>query len=156
MEPREDRCIAVVGLGYVGLPLAIAFAARHRVIGLDIDEGKIGELKNGFDRMREVPGDELGVVEYSSDPARLAEAGFVIVCVPTPIDRHNNPDLSLVEGASRMIGQHLRRGATVILESTVYPGVTEEVMKPALESASGMHCPTDFLNAFGTRSIRVL
>lgn len=146
MEPGEKLCVAVVGLGYVGLPLAVAFAARHTVIGVDIDEGKIGELRAGFDRMREVPIEELlrSGIEYTVDPTRLLQANFVIVCVPTPIDRHNNPDLSLVVAASRMVGQNLSRGATVILESTVYPGVTEDVMKPELERASGLRCPEDF------------
>ncbi|MFQ5599268.1 MAG: nucleotide sugar dehydrogenase [Candidatus Krumholzibacteriia bacterium] len=142
----EDQQICIVGLGYVGLPLAVEFARVQRVIGLDIDESKIEELRSGHDRMREVDDAALGSVQidYTSDPARIADAEFVIVCVPTPIDAHNNPDLSLVESACRLVGKNLARGATVVFESTVYPGVTEEICLPILESESGMRCPDDF------------
>ena len=146
MEMVEGCRVCVVGLGYVGLPLAVEFARRHRVIGLDVDETKVAELRSGHDRMRELTRDELSAVsiEYTSDPARLGEAEFVIICVPTPIDASNNPDLALVEKATRMVGAHMARGAIVILESTVYPGVTEEVCLPALEETSGLRCPADF------------
>jgi UDP-N-acetyl-D-galactosamine dehydrogenase len=145
-ERWSDRRICVVGLGYVGLPLAVEFARRHRVIGFDIDQAKIQELQSGHDRMREVEADELASIhiDYTTDPARIGEAEFVIVCVPTPIDRHNNPDLQLVESASRVVGVHMSRGCVVVFESTVYPGVTEELCLPILEAESHLKCPADF------------
>jgi len=120
-EEMRDRTICVVGLGYVGLPLAVEFAQKHRVIGFDIDRTKVDELRRGHDRMREVDDAELrrASIDYTDDASRLGEAEFVIVCVPTPIDEHNNPDLSLVCDASRMVGKHLSRNTTVIYESTV-------------------------------------
>ncbi len=145
-EPLREQKICVVGLGYVGLPLAVEFARHHQVIGLDIDAGKIEELQRGHDRMREVDDAELRAarIDYSADPARIRDAAFIIVCVPTPIDQHNNPDLTLVCEASRMVGKNLAPGATVIFESTVYPGVTEDVCLPLLERESGLRCPGDF------------
>ena len=142
----RDQRVCVVGLGYVGLPLAVEFARHHQVTGLDIDVSKVDELRNGHDRMHEVQPNELQAVkiDYTADAAKIADAEYVIVCVPTPIDKHNSPDLSLVEGASRIVGQNLRRGATVVFESTVYPGVTEDVCLPILERESGMRCPDDF------------
>ena len=142
----EGQKVCVLGLGYVGLPLAVEFAKRHRVIGLDIDTSKIEELRKNYDRMREVTTEELaGVhIDYTTDPARMREADYIIVCVPTPIDKHNNPDLTLVENASRIVGKHMARGATVAYESTVYPGVTEDICLPILEQESGMRCPADF------------
>jgi len=115
----EGQKVCVLGLGYVGLPLAVEFAKRHRVIGLDIDQSKIEELRKNYDRMREVTTEELaGVhIDYTTDPARMREADYIIVCVPTPIDKHNNPDLTLVENASRIVGKHMARGATVAYES---------------------------------------
>ncbi len=142
----RDQRICVVGLGYVGLPLAVEFARHHRVTGLDIDASKIEELRRGHDRMQEVDETQLRAVtiDYTSDPARLRDAEFVIVCVPTPIDAHNNPDLALICDASRMVGRNLDSGSTVIYESTVYPGVTEEICLPILEQESGKRCPADF------------
>ena len=142
----RDQRIGIVGLGYVGLPLAVEFAKLHRVTGFDIDTSKIEELRSGFDRMREVPQDTLRAVsiDYTSDPARIRDAEFVIVCVPTPIDTHNNPDLSLVTEATATVGRHLGRGAIVIFESTVFPGVTEDICLPILERESGLRCPADF------------
>ena len=142
----ESETVCVVGLGYVGLPLAVEFAKRHRVIGLDIDTAKIEELKRGFDRMREVTSEELSAVhmDYTTDAARIADAEFVIVCVPTPVDEHNNPDLTLVLNAAATVGRHISRGTVVVFESTVYPGVTEEDCLPILERESGMRCPEDF------------
>ncbi|UCE03101.1 MAG: nucleotide sugar dehydrogenase, partial [Candidatus Latescibacterota bacterium] len=142
----HDQRVCVVGLGYVGLPLAVEFATQHRVIGFDIDEGKVEELRDGHDRMREVESSMLRSVsiDYTSEPTRVGEAEFVIVCVPTPIDRNNNPDLSLLKIAGSLVGRNMSRGATVVFESTVYPGVTEEVCLPILEQESGMRCPDDF------------
>ena len=146
MSELTGAGVCVVGLGYVGLPLAVEFAKRHRVIGLDIDKKRIEELASGFDRTVELERSQLEAVtiEYTSDPARIAEAEYIIICVPTPIDSNNNPDLSLVENASRLIGTYMTRGAVVVLESTVYPGVTEDVCLPILEAESGLRCPADF------------
>jgi len=145
-ETLRDQRICVVGLGYVGLPLAVEFAHHHRVIGLDVDTNKIEELRRSFDRMQEVDEAQLRTakIDYTSDPVRLREADFVIVCVPTPIDQHNNPDLTLICEASRTVGRNLGRNTTVIYESTVYPGVTEEICLPILVQESGKRCPADF------------
>jgi UDP-N-acetyl-D-galactosamine dehydrogenase len=142
----RDQRVCVVGLGYVGLPLAVEFARHHRVTGLDIDATKIEELRGGHDRMHEVQPSELQSVkiDYTSDATKIADAEYVIVCVPTPIDKNNNPDLSLLEAASRVVGTRLEKGATVVFESTVYPGVTEDVCLPILERDSGLRCPDDF------------
>jgi len=138
--------IALVGLGYVGLPLAAAFGRKTEVIGFDISETKISELRNGIDRTGELSRQELDDtrIDYTTDPSRLRQAQFIIVTVPTPIDDHNNPDLTPVVSASRTIGQNLCPGTIVVYESTVYPGVTEEVCVPLLEKESGLTCGTDF------------
>jgi len=142
----DGQRVCVLGLGYVGLPLAVEFAKRHQVIGFDIDAGKIEELQRGYDRMREVETEELAAVriDYTTNPARMRDAKYIIVAVPTPIDEHNNPDLFLVEEASRMVAKNMARGTTVVYESTVYPGVTEDICLPILEKESGMRCPDDF------------
>jgi UDP-N-acetyl-D-galactosamine dehydrogenase len=141
----QDK-IALVGLGYVGLPLAVAFAKKAQVIGFDISVRKVDELRRGVDATGELNAAQLAEVkiDYTTDPARLAEARFIIVTVPTPIDAFNRPDLSPVEGASRTIGRHLAKGSIVVYESTVYPGVTEEVAVPILEAESGLKCGVDF------------
>ncbi len=138
--------IAVVGLGYVGLPLAAAFGRVAEVIGFDINEKKIAELRHGHDVTGELSAEEMAAtrIDYASDPARLAEAAFIIVTVPTPIDEHKKPDLTPLQAASRTIGRHLRPGAIVVYESTVYPGVTEDVCVPILEEQSGLQCGRDF------------
>lgn len=138
--------IAVVGLGYVGLPLAAVFGLRAEVIGFDISAKKIEELRTGFDATGELTAAELSKtrIAYTTDPARLNEASFIIVTVPTPIDEFKKPDLGPVEAASRTIGQHLSSGSIVVYESTVYPGVTEEVCVPILEKESGLVCGVDF------------
>ena len=138
--------VAVVGLGYVGLPLAAAFARKCQVVGFDISDKKIGELRDGYDATGELSREELGQVEidYTYDSARLGEAAFLIVTVPTPIDSSNRPDLRPIEAASRTIGANLSKGSIVVYESTVYPGVTEEVAVPILEQASGLKCGADF------------
>jgi len=142
----EGQRVCVLGLGYVGLPLAVELAKKHKVIGFDVDAPKVEELKRGHDRMREVTTEELQSVkmEYTTDPARMKDAEYIIVAVPTPIDKHNNPDLFLVEEASRMVGRNMSRGSIVVFESTVYPGVTEDICLPILEKESGMRCPEDF------------
>ncbi len=138
--------IAVVGLGYVGLPLAAAFGRRFDVIGFDIHKEKVVQLQDGFDATGEVSREELAAttIKYTASPEELAAAAFIIVTVPTPIDSNNNPDLQPVEKASQTIGRHLRRGTIVVYESTVYPGVTEDICVPILERESGLKCGVDF------------
>mgnify|MGYP001118781973 CR=1 FL=1 len=138
--------IALVGLGYVGLPLAAAFGKKAEVIGLDISARKIEQLTQGFDATGELSSAELTAtaIDYTSDPARLGEAAFIIVTVPTPIDGNKRPDLTPVISASRSIGRHLAAGSIVVFESTVYPGVTEEICVPLLEEESGLTCGVDF------------
>jgi UDP-N-acetyl-D-galactosamine dehydrogenase len=132
--------IAVVGLGYVGLPLAVAFGKQLRTIGFDLNEAKLQNYREGFDPMGEVTGEDLAAASelvYTSDPADLAEAGVIIVVVPTPIDDAHRPDLRPLEGACHTVGAHLRDNAIVVFESTVYPGCTEEDCVPILEKVSG-------------------
>lgn len=138
--------IAVVGLGYVGLPLAAALGHKVDVLGLDICEQKIKELRDGFDATGELSSEQLATtyIDYTTDVARLSEASFIIVTVPTPIDDAKKPDLTPVESASRSIGRNLSKGSIVVYESTVYPGVTEEICVPILESESGLKCGIDF------------
>ena len=147
--------VAVVGLGYVGLPLAVAFARHFNVIGFDLNAARVEELSAGTDRTGEVDSAALqaSTARFTSDPAALREAGVIIVAVPTPIDEHRNPDLSPVEGASRTVGRHLSRGAVVVYESTVYPGVTEEVCVPILEAESGLRCGADFTVGYSPERI---
>ena len=141
-----DRSIAVVGLGYVGLPLAVAFGKKAPVIGFDISRRRIEELRRREDRTREVSAADLAEaqVEYTTDPAALKRSDFIIVTVPTPVDDAKQPDLSCLLSASEIVGGQLRPGAIVVFESTVYPGVTEDVCVPALERASGLACGRDF------------
>jgi UDP-N-acetyl-D-galactosamine dehydrogenase len=150
-----ERAVAVVGLGYVGLPLAVALAPHFRIIGFDINEGRIEELKQGRDRTREVDDAKLAAarLEYTSDPARIAEAGVVIVAVPTPIDTSRNPDRGPVLSASRNVGRHMAAGSVVVYESTVYPGLTEEECVPLLEEESGMTCGADFTVGYSPERI---
>ncbi len=142
----KKSAIAVVGLGYVGLPLAAAFSHRARVIGFDISEKKIDELRQNIDVTGELSSAQLQAaqIEYTSDPQSLAEGRFFVVTVPTPIDANKRPDLRPVEAASRTIGQHLQAGSVVVYESTVYPGVTEEICVPILEKESGLKNGVDF------------
>ncbi|MCF2674272.1 nucleotide sugar dehydrogenase [Fusobacterium varium] len=140
--------LAVVGMGYVGLPLAITFSEQgFNVIGFDINEGKISKYLNGEDPTNEV-GDERiknsKNMEFTSDEAKLREANFIIVAVPTPVLENKMPDLRPLEGASKIVGRNLSKGTIVVYESTVYPGATEEVCMPILEKESGMVCGKDF------------
>jgi UDP-N-acetyl-D-glucosamine/UDP-N-acetyl-D-galactosamine dehydrogenase len=144
------RTVCVVGLGYVGLPLAHAFAkAGYPVIGYDIAADRIAELQKGHDRTKELTDEQLRdvTIEYSADPAVLQKADVVILAIPTPVDEKNDPDLSLVESASRTVGKHLKKGTIVVYESTVYPGVTEELCGAILEEESGMKRGKDFFSA---------
>ncbi len=143
---KQEATLAVVGLGYVGLPLAAAFGRSFPVIGFDIHQGKIEQLKKGHDATGELTSEDLAEtnIHYTADSIALKKADFVIVTVPTPIDQNNNPDLTPVEKASTTIGQNLKPGATIVYESTVYPGVTEDICVPILEKESGLKCGIDF------------
>lgn len=138
--------ISLVGLGYVGLPIAVAFAKKVKVIGFDINKEKISLYKQGIDPTREVGNDEIRktTIEFTSDEKLLREAKFHIVAVPTPVRIDKTPDLSLVEEASKMVGRNLVKGSVVVYESTVFPGVTEEICVPILEKESGFKCGIDF------------
>lgn len=138
--------IAIIGLGYVGLPLAVAFSRHAKVIGFDICPEKIDTLKKGIDNTGELSSEELnaGKVQFTGSIQDLSAAMLFIVTVPTPIDEHKRPDLSALEKASAMIGSHLNKGAIVVYESTVYPGVTEEICAPILEKHSGLTFKKDF------------
>ncbi|MDE6405105.1 MAG: nucleotide sugar dehydrogenase, partial [Lachnospiraceae bacterium] len=141
-----EEKLSLVGLGYVGMPIAVAFAKKIKVVGFDLNEEKIGLYKNGIDPTNEV-GDEVirnTKVDFTADPAKLKEAKFHIVAVPTPVNDDHTPDLSPVEGASRILGQNLKKGSVVVFESTVYPGVTEDICVPILEKESGLKCGVDF------------
>lgn len=138
--------LALVGLGYVGMPIAVEFSKKVSVIGFDINEQKIQRYLQGFDPTNEVGSDAIKAcsVDFTSDPMRLSEASFIIVAVPTPVNQDKTPDLSPVEGASRIVGEHIKKGAIVVFESTVYPGVTENVCVPIIEERSGLKCGVDF------------
>ena len=142
---REEK-ISLVGLGYVGMPIAVAFAKKADVIGYDLNEAKIELYKSGIDPTNEVGNEAIksSTVEFTSDETKLREAKFHIVAVPTPVNDDHTPDLSPVEGASHIVGRNLTVGSIVVFESTVYPGVTEEVCVPILEKESGLRCGIDF------------
>lgn len=142
--------IAVVGLGYVGLPIAIAFAETNKTIGFDINKKKIETYLSGKDPTKEV-GDKVirtTKLEFTSDAVRLKEADFIIVAVPTPVNGDNTPNLNTVKGASELVGRNLSSDTIVVFESTVYPGVTEDICKPILEKQSGLICGRDFKIAY--------
>ncbi|HEY2751680.1 nucleotide sugar dehydrogenase [Phenylobacterium sp.] len=143
--------LAVIGLGYVGLPLAVAFAAEHEVVGFDIKAERVAELRAGEDRTLEVSAGELSAatgLKLSADPADLAGCNVFIVTVPTPIDAHKRPDLSALMAASRTVGGAIRRGGVVIYESTVYPGATEEDCVPVVAEVSGLTFNRDFFAGY--------
>ena len=141
-----EEALSLVGLGYVGMPIAVAFAKKVRVIGFDLNEAKIEKYRNGIDPTNEVGNDAVreSTVEFTSDPSLLKKAKFHIVAVPTPVNSDHTPDLSPVESASRILGQNLTKGSIVVYESTVYPGVTEDICVPILEKESGLKCGVDF------------
>jgi UDP-N-acetyl-D-galactosamine dehydrogenase len=133
--------VAIVGLGYVGLPLAIAFGRQFRTIGYDFADAKIESYRAGVDPNRQLSGDELRTatrLEYTADPKQLVEADRIIVAVPTPVDSAHQPDFGPLRGASQAVGRHMRRGAVIVFESTVYPGATEEICVLILEQCSGL------------------
>ena len=134
----KNKTVCVVGLGYVGLPLAEAFSKHLKVIGYDVDEEKIRNLGNNNNTKDNI--------EFTADPSKIKQADFVLICVPTPVTKSKEPDLRYVKSAAEIVGQHLKKGAIVVLESTVYPGVTEEIIAPILdlENESGLKCGADF------------
>ena len=150
------KVLAVVGLGYVGLPLVVAFGKQMRTIGFDISLPKVESCQRGVDPSRELPDEELHAAvhaEYTADASRLAEADVIIVAVPTPVDAAHIPDFRPLIGASTSVGRHLKRGAIVVYESTVYPGATEEVCIPVLERESGLKWKQDFFVGYSPERI---
>ena len=143
---NKQESLALVGLGYVGMPIAVAFAKKVKVVGYDLNKAKIELYKSGIDPTNEVGNDTIknSTVEFTSDETKLREAKFHIVAVPTPVYDDHTPDLTPVEGASRILGRNLVKGSIVVFESTVYPGVTEDVCVPILEKESGLKCGVDF------------
>lgn len=153
---NSTNVVAVVGLGYVGLPLVVEFGKHMRTIGFDIVEEKVAKCRAGSDPSREIPRAEMlaaSYAEYTSDPSKLREADFVLVAVPTPVDRAHIPDFGPLIGASKHIGPNLKKGTTVIYESTVYPGATEEVCIPVLEQTSGLKWKRDFFVGYSPERI---
>ena len=143
---NEEEKLALIGLGYVGMPIAVEFAKHIKVIGFNHNEKRIQQYKSGIDPTHEV-GDEAiskTTVDFTSDESRLREAKFLIVAVPTPINADHTPDLYPVENASRIVGRNLTSGSIIVYESTVYPGVTEDICIPILEAESGLKCGKDF------------
>jgi UDP-N-acetyl-D-galactosamine dehydrogenase len=148
--------VAVVGLGYVGLPLAVEFGKRHRTIGFDLSESKVRAYRRHVDPTGEVSSEDLKAAELlepTTDPAALKEADFVVVAVPTPVDDAHNPDFSPLVSSSASVGRNLKRGAVVVYESTVYPGATEEVCIPILERESGLEWKKDFFVGYSPERI---
>lgn len=141
-----EEKLSLVGLGYVGMPIAVAFGRKINVIGYDLNAQKVEQYKAGYDPTREVGDDVIrqANVEFTADETKLKEAKFHIVAVPTPVNDDHTPDLRPVEGASRTVGRNLVKGSIVVFESTVYPGVTEEICVPIMEKESGLKCGIDF------------
>ncbi|MBX9924880.1 MAG: nucleotide sugar dehydrogenase [Hyphomicrobiaceae bacterium] len=156
MMKFDDVTIAVIGLGYVGLPLAAYFAQKFPVSGFDIDPKRINELKAGVDRTREVTDEEMAAAKhltFTTSPADLTACNFFVVTVPTPIDAAKRPDLTALEKASETVGRAIKRGGIVIYESTVYPGATEEVCIPIVERVSGLKFNVDFFAGYSPERI---
>ena len=151
----ESARLAVIGLGYVGLPLALGLSRHYPVVGFDIDEARVAELRDGHDRTGETDPSALreSPLDVSADPADLEDCTVFIVAVPTPVDADSEPDLSALISACRIVGGVLPKGAVVIFESTVYPGVTEEVCGPELEIGSGLECGRDFFLGYSPERI---
>lgn len=140
----DEAIVCIVGLGYVGLPLAKAFSRSLKVIGLDVDKEELKKLNENSSSQN---------VIFTDKTEEISKADFIIICVPTPVTESKEPDLSYVEDAARIVGQNMKRGSVVILESTVYPGVTEEIVKPILESESGLKCGEDFKIGYSAERI---
>lgn len=150
------QTISVIGLGYTGLPLVIEFGKHSRTIGFDIATNKVESCLRGVDPSREIPDEDMAAAKhavYSDDPQVLAEADIIIVAVPTPVDEAHIPDFAPLIGASKSAGAHMKKGAIVVYESTVYPGATEEVCIPVLEQASGMKWKQDFFVGYSPERI---
>jgi len=145
IKNKEEK-ISIIGLGYVGMPIAVAFAKKADVIGFDISKEKVELYKNGIDPTKEVGDDVIKAttVEFTADENKLKESKFYIVAVPTPVNADHTPDLRPVESASRTVGRNLTKGSIVVFESTVYPGVTDDICIPILENESGLKCGEDF------------
>ncbi|WP_039043099.1 nucleotide sugar dehydrogenase [Sporosarcina sp. ZBG7A] len=143
---NKEEKISLIGLGYVGMPIAVAFARKVNVIGFDVSDSKIELYQNGIDPTKEVGNEVIKntTIEFTSDETKIKEAKFHIVAVPTPVNNDHTPDLTPVQSASRTLGRNLTKGSIVVFESTVYPGVTEEICVPILESESGLKCGVDF------------
>src|ERR1700693_3271827 len=156
MRGLQRTKVAVIGLGYVGLPLAVEFGKKYSTIGFDIDSGRIRELRQGRDSTLESTADELASakrLKFTTDPGKLADRNVFIVTVPTPIDRYKRPDLKPLIGPSRTVGKILKKGGTVIYESTVFPGCTEEICVPVLERESGLRFNRDFYCGYSPERI---
>jgi UDP-N-acetyl-D-galactosamine dehydrogenase len=156
MPDPATTTVAVVGLGYVGLPLAIEFGKHFDTVGFDLSEAKIAHYRRGIDPTGEVSGADFAAakrLDVGSDPAALARADYIVVAVPTPVDVAHQPDFSPLVGASQAVGKNMKRGATVIFESTVYPGATEEVCVPIIEQHSGMQWKRDFFVGYSPERI---
>jgi UDP-N-acetyl-D-galactosamine dehydrogenase len=154
LQSREDK-IGIVGLGYVGLPLAVHLARHFEVVGFDLKADRIAELHSGYDRTLEVKDAELTMAKiiFTSDEEDLGPCRLVIVAVPTPIDDYNNPDFAPLRSASVIVGRHIQKGSCVVFESTVYPGATEEVCVPLIEKESGLVCGPDFTVGYSPERI---
>ena len=153
---KSDDVVAVVGLGYVGMPLAVEFGKKRTTIGFDLSSSKIDSYRKYIDPTGELSTEELraaSLLSVSTDPSSLAEAKFIIVAVPTPVDIAHNPDFTPLAGASKTVGQHMKKGSIIIFESTVYPGATEEVCIPILEQHSGLKWKQDFHVGFSPERI---
>ncbi|MDO8626805.1 MAG: nucleotide sugar dehydrogenase [Candidatus Magasanikbacteria bacterium] len=152
---NKSESVAIVGLGYVGLPLAVELAKHFAVTGFDISQRRVADLKSGVDYTREVLPEKLSQakIHYTADPTELNQCQFIIVAVPTPIDKNNNPDLSLVVSASKIVGQNFSAGSIISYESTVYPGVTEDVCLPILAAESGLKAHQDFKIAYSPERV---
>lgn len=148
--------IAIIGLGYVGLPLAVSFGKKYQTVGFDINQARIDELKNGVDHTLEVSSEELKSVSsltFSCEPADIGQCDYIIVTVPTPIDKNKQPDLTPLRKASEMIGKVISKGTTVVYESTVYPGATEDDCIPIIEQVSGLTFNQDFYAGYSPERI---
>lgn len=142
----EKLNVAVVGVGHVGLPVAIAFSKKYKVTGFDINEKRIKKLSDGFDETHQFTREELGkaAIRFTNDPESLGEAGFIIVAVPTPVDGTGQPDLGQLKRAARTVGEYMKKAVVVVFESTVFPGATEEICIPLLEEYSGLEAGVEF------------
>lgn len=154
---RREEKISLIGLGYVGLPIAVAFAKKIDVIGFDISKEKIGLYKSGVDPTKEVGNEVIQniTVEFTADKVWLKDAKFHIVAVPTPVSEDRTPNLTPIKSASYTLGKKLTKGSIVIFESTVYPGVTEDIYVPILEEESGLVCDVDFKVGYSPERINL-